>query len=177
MTQPPRHRPDDRPVLRTDRLVLRPPEAEDFAPFARFYTSGRGALVGGGEQAGTEAAWRSFAALSGHWWLHGYGWFIVLRRADGEVVGMTGLHHPPHHAEREIGWSLFTGTGEGLATEAARAARDWGRDRLRPARLVSYIDADNAASQRVARRLGAATDGARADHDPACEVWRHGEAP
>ncbi len=163
-------------ILTTERLTLRPPRRDDFAPFARFYLSERGAMIGGGAEAGDQGAWKTLAALAGHWWLEGYGWFVLERREGGEVVGMSGLHHPAHHADRELGWSLFSDTGEGLATEAAAAARDWGRARLAPARLVSYIDTGNAPSRGVAERLGATTDGTRAEHDPACEVWLHGEA-
>ncbi len=39
--------------------------------------------------------------------------------------------------------------------------------------LESYIDSWNYRSQAVAKRLGAVTDGTRADHEPGAEVWRH----
>ena len=164
-----------RPRIETARLTLRPPERADFDACARFLASDRSAFVGG-PVTETKDAWRAFSAIAGHWWLHGYGWFMVTRTATGEVVGCIGLHHPPYHADLELGWVLYSATGEGMATEAASAVRDWGRRTLGPAPLVSYIDTENAASQAVARRLGATTDGTRAEHDPACEVWRHPEA-
>ncbi|SPJ24461.1 GNAT family N-acetyltransferase [Palleronia abyssalis] len=163
--------PIDGPVLTTDRLTLRPPRMADRDAHAAFYASDDSASVGG-PFTGKET-WRVFAALSGHWALMGYGWFMIERRDTGRVIGMTGLHHPPVHADREIGWTLFTDRGQGFVTEAARAARDWGRDTLPPARLVSYIDPANGPSQAVARRLGATTDGTRAAHNPVCEIWVH----
>ena len=44
--------------------------------------------------------------------------------------------------------------GRGLATEAARAARDHGFDTLGYERLVSLIDPGNLASRRVAEKVG-----------------------
>ncbi|MEM1315882.1 MAG: GNAT family N-acetyltransferase, partial [Pseudomonadota bacterium] len=60
--------------------------------------------------------------------------------------------------------------GQGFAAEAAAAARDQGLAMLDG--LVSYIDADNAPSSRLARRLGAVLD--RADSlRLGVDVWRH----
>src|SRR5215210_188544 len=44
--------------------------------------------------------------------------------------------------------------GRGLATEAARACRDYGFDDLGYARLISLIDPANGASRRVAEKVG-----------------------
>ncbi|QFU07811.1 hypothetical protein PARPLA_02098 [Rhodobacteraceae bacterium THAF1] len=159
------------PVLTTDRLTLRLPTMADFDVYAAFYTSEDSVFVGG-PFAGKDL-WRAFAGITGHWALMGYGWFFIERRDTGAVIGMTGVHHPPVHFDREIGWVLFTDRGQGFVTEAATAARDWAAATLPPARLVSYIDPDNAPSQAVARRLGATTDGERAAHDAGCEVWVH----
>ena len=46
----------------------------------------------------------------------------------------------------------------GYATEAARALRDWAFGTGRFATLVSYVHPDNAASARVAERLGGVPD-------------------
>ena len=59
------------------------------------------------------------------------------------------------------------------SAEAAEAARDWAVATLKPKRLVSFIDPANAASQAVARRLGATDTGRPAVHDPGCSVWDH----
>jgi RimJ/RimL family protein N-acetyltransferase len=54
-----------------------------------------------------------------------------------------------------MGWALYDGyEGQGYATEAAKAARDWAQGRL--ASLVSYTHASNTRSVAVAERLGAA---------------------
>ena len=49
--------------------------------------------------------------------------------------------------------------GKGFASEAAERARAHGYRTLKLARLVSYIDPGNTASQRVAEKLGARREG------------------
>jgi RimJ/RimL family protein N-acetyltransferase len=63
--------------------------------------------------------------------------------------------------------------GRGFATEAAAALRDWTGWALRRSDLVSYIDPRNAASIRVAERLGATPDGQAPRQDPGDLVFRH----
>jgi RimJ/RimL family protein N-acetyltransferase len=78
--------------------------------------------------------------------------------------------------EPEMGWALYDGfEGQGYATEAATAARDWAKGRL--ASLVSYTHGSNARSVAVAERLGAVHDPdapTPTDIDPATfRVYRH----
>lgn len=161
----------DTPLLETERLVLRAPVLDDFDALRAFYASDRSTSIGGPKSASD--AWRVFAAQAGHWALQGFGWFFL---DDGDGVrGMVGVHRPPHYEAMELGWTLFDGaaTGRGYATEAATAARDWAVATLGPDRLVSFIDPANAASQAVARRLGATDTGRTAAHDAGCNVWDH----
>jgi RimJ/RimL family protein N-acetyltransferase len=58
-----------------------------------------------------------------------------------------------------LAWVVATSRqGEGLATEAARAARDWLREHG-VARFVAYVHPDHGASAAVARHLGLAATG------------------
>lgn len=163
------------PVLRTDRLLLRAPVDGDAAAICAFLLAPR-AIGVGGPYPGPREAWVRFAAFAGHWALKGYGWFTVTDRSDGRVLGMTGPHHPDYKPDRELGWFLVDGAeGRGVATEAARVARDWVWRALPPARLVSYIDRRNLRSAAVARRLGASPAGV-APHSNDQTVWQHPEA-
>nr|WP_235971377.1 GNAT family N-acetyltransferase [Palleronia pontilimi] len=153
-------------------MALRPPVESDFGAFAAFYGSADAAFVGGPLDRPT--AYRWFASMVGHWVLKGYGWFWADTRDTAQTVGFVGPHFPPHHADLEIGWVTYPGAQRrGFGFEAAMAARDWTLATLTPARLVSYIDPKNAPSRALAAKLGAATDGTRAAHDPGCEVWMH----
>lgn len=166
---PPRHAPGAIPEIRTERLTLRAPTLADWPAYAAFYASGRSAIIGGPHDEG--AAWRRFAADAGHWQLHGYGWWTV---DDGAgPVGTCGVHFPPTHHAPELGWTLYeSATGRGYATEAAVAARDWWQAR-HPGPLTSNIHAENAASQRVAARLGARPEPAPLARVPDVTAWVH----
>ena len=87
----------------------------------------------------------------------GFGlWALTLKGSD-EVIGDCGLivqeaegvveTGPGYHVRREL-W------GQGLATEAAQACRDYGFDRPGLDRLISLIHPDNIASRRVAEKNG-----------------------
>jgi RimJ/RimL family protein N-acetyltransferase len=95
-----------------------------------------------------------------HWDEHGYGLWAVERRDDGGgCVGFAGLAVPAFLPEVlptvEVGWRLHPSCwGRGLATEAARASVRHGAEALGLASVVSIIDPLNAASLRVAAKLG-----------------------
>ncbi|EFC85085.1 GCN5-related N-acetyltransferase [Parafrankia sp. EUN1f] len=78
----------------------------------------------------------------------------------GEFLGFAGLAHvPPFLAEAgpdpELGWRLKRSAwGQGLATEAAVAARDDAFRRLGLPEMISIIHPENVRSQRVAVKLG-----------------------
>ena len=161
------------PDLTTDRLLLRGPQQGDLAPFTRFMTSAP-SMVAQGETGSPEQAWFAFLTGIGHWHWHGFGFFTVVERRTGLPVGRVGLLKHSNWPEIELAWHLFEeGEGNGYATEAATAVRRWAGEALGLNRLVSYIDRSNTRSQAVARRLGAATDGTRAAHEPEAEVWVH----
>jgi RimJ/RimL family protein N-acetyltransferase len=92
----------------------------------------------------------------------GYGNWAIEERASGAYIGNLGFtdkkRDPSHPASGapEMGWMLCADAhGKGYATEAINAALDWARDRFgKGARVVCVIDTDNAASQRVAARVG-----------------------
>lgn len=98
-----------------------------------------------------------------HWREHGFGHWAVQRRAGGPIIGFVGIARPtflPAVAHRiEIGWRLaHADWGQGLATEAAIAARDHAGAELGIDNLISIIHPENVRSQRVAAKLGMAVD-------------------
>ncbi|PJE29076.1 Protein N-acetyltransferase, RimJ/RimL family [Pseudooceanicola antarcticus] len=162
------------PTLTTERLTLRAPDPQDVDTLVTFYASERSAFVGGPK---TRAmAWRQLATEIGHWTLRGYGRWMVDLTETGETVGMVGLWNPLEWPEAEIGWDLFEGhEGRGYATEAALAARAHAYDVLGWTTAISLVDADNAGSAAVARRMGAAPDGMATPpgYETPVHVYRH----
>lgn len=87
---------------------------------------------------------------------HGYGLWIVETQA-GTFVGDCGLTWQQVNGELklEVGYHVRSRLqGQGFATEAAIACRDFARDQLGVRDLVAIIHPDNRASERVAEKLG-----------------------
>ena len=87
----------------------------------------------------------------------GFGLWIVEDRATGEFLGTAGptVQVVEEVSEVEIGWHTKPGRkGEGIAPEAAGAARDWAFANLDVDHLISLVRPENVASCRVAEKLG-----------------------
>jgi RimJ/RimL family protein N-acetyltransferase len=161
------------PVLETERLRMRGWREEDLAPLAAFSADEEATRFLGGPS-GTDAAWRHMATLIGHWVLRGYGMWALEDRLSGRWIGYCGLWNPHGWPEREIGWGLAgSARGRGLATEAARRARDFAYQELGWTTVISCIAPDNVASQRVAQRLGATLERSIELMGHAVAVYRH----
>ena len=161
------------PILETERLTLRGPVRSDLPEFTRFMTSSP-TMEAQGETASEEQAWFGFLTGIGHWQWHGFGFYTLTQRGGNLPLGRVGLLKHSNWPKVELAWHLFEGAeGKGYATEAAQAVRLWAYRSHGFNQLVSYIDSENHRSQAVAKRLGAETDGTRADHEPDAEVWTH----
>lgn len=119
-------------------------------------------------------AWGSYCHDVALWKLAGHG-ALMIHRADGDAcVGQVGINHGPLYPEKELGWLLYEGfEGNGYATEAGGALRDWAFEVLRLETLVSYFDADNHKSMAVAARLGGVRDDQAAPQDEGDVVFRY----
>jgi len=146
-------------MIETERLILRPPtDADREALFVLNADPRVGEWLSGPmTRAQTEALVdRMLASIAAH----GFTLWPVERKADGAVIGMTGLiamgdDLPPGPA-LEVGWRFSPAAwGKGYATEAARAAIDWGfKARPDAPEIVAITARTNLASQAVMRRLG-----------------------
>ncbi|MBV8682950.1 MAG: GNAT family N-acetyltransferase [Caulobacteraceae bacterium] len=144
----------ERPVLETGRLILRPPEAQDFDAWAEFCADPASMRWLGGELP-RPAAWRNMLTMSGAWVLQGFGYFSVIEKASGEWVGRVGPWFPEAWPAPEVGWGILRSrTGRGYAVEAATAVMDFAFDVLGWERTIHIIHPENTPSQGVARRLG-----------------------
>lgn len=160
------------PVIQTERLTLRPYRREDFAQLCEVYASERSRYVGG--PLPPAAVWKGFMNGIGHWPILGMGCWAVDLTATEECVGEVAICQPPEYPEPELGWLLLNGReGNGYAFEAAQAAKAYAISVRKVPSLVSYIDPDNFASQRLAERLGGRPDVAAATpNGDLCLVYR-----
>ena len=146
------------PVLETERLRLRGLRASDYAEYEAMVSDEETARYVGGVLSGT-AAWLRMAAHVGHWQLRGFGHWALEERSTGRFVGRTGLWCPEGWPELEVGWTVVRSSwGLGYATEAGRAAVEWGRTELGLRRIASVISPENARSIAVAEKLGMSFD-------------------
>lgn len=165
----------DTPVLETDRLTLRAPGAQDWPQWQAMMASDRSRFIRPDDM-DEGKAWRAFGHIIGHWVMRGYGSFIITRTGDGTALGMTGPWHPAGWPERELGWSIWSAEaeGQGIAFEAAQAARDYAFATLGWETAVSYVARENVRSIALAERLGAMPDaGAARPNQSDCLVFRH----
>lgn len=101
---------------------------------------------------------------------HGHGLWVI-ETHDGEFVGDCGLTWQPvnESTKLEVGYHVRRDRqGQGYATEAAGACRDFARDVLGATELVAIIHPANVASRRIAEKIGMRhvddTTGSRGTH-------------
>ncbi len=142
----------DIPVLQTDRLNLRAPQAGDADAYARFFSDAGASLFYGGPLRADQA----FGVLGrdiGHWALRGFGKCTVTR--DGAVLGGCGIVHPEGWPGHELTWWLLPeARGQGIAWEASRRVLTWARDTLGRDRVETHFRDDNIAARRLTESLG-----------------------
>lgn len=145
----------------TARLRLRLFEERDLDAVAAMFADPEVMRhIGDGKTFTRGESWRSIASALGHWALRGYGLWAVELRSTGETIGRVGFIDPEGWPGFELGWIVARPHwGKGYATEAARFALDHAVGALGRKRVISLIRPSNAASIRVAGKLGMRLEG------------------
>ncbi len=160
------------PRLESARLLLREYQPDDFEPMAAFYADSISSFYGG--PCNREEAWRKFAMYPGHWPLRGFGPWALEEKESGAFVGLCGPYFPDGWYAPEITWALMPGYhGKGYATEAALRALRSAYEDFGWETAVSVIAIENAASEAVARRLGATKESVIDFRYGRANVYRH----
>lgn len=160
--------------LQTERLTLRMLCDADLDGYAEMFADPEVMrYIGDGTTGDRTVAWRNLAMMVGHWTLRGYGLWAAEERASGAFVGRVGCWNPEGWPGFEIGWMLRRSYwGRGYATEAARAALRFAFAELDQPHVISLIHPDNAASIRVAQRLGERLAGDTEIHGKPARIYR-----
>ena len=148
--------------MQTSRLRLNPWDDTHTAFLARLAVIPQVMRhIGPGELWGPERVDEVAAAQRAHWAEHGFGWRAAVEKETGVPVGFIALNFAGEGtagldaSEYEIGWWLEPSQwGRGFATEGALALLDEAFGRLGAPSVVARIQPDNAASLRLAERLG-----------------------
>lgn len=149
-------------TLTSERLILRPWRDSDLDALAALCADPEvmahfPAPLDRGE---SEALLRRLQAHSSE---HGFSFWALERRADGRVLGFTGLAHvgfaAPFVPAVEIGWRLARPYwGQGYALEAARRSLAFAFDQLGLAEVVAFTVPGNLRSWGLMERLGMRRD-------------------
>jgi RimJ/RimL family protein N-acetyltransferase len=148
-------------TIMTARLVLRPFTEVDLAPFFALNTHPQvvEALGSAPTRAESDAMVERYGAE-----LDREGWGLwAVDAGAGIFAGMVGLHRVrpelPCAPAVEVGWRLHPDHwGHGYASEAARAALDYGFERGGLDQIVAFTTTRNVRSQAVMERIGMRRD-------------------
>ncbi len=149
------------PTIETERLILAPLRRDQFEQHFETMSDPRVmAHIGGGQPQTRIEAWRRFGLGAGLWSLMGYGYWAIIDRASGRMIGMGGLAEfergiPELVGYPEVGYALNADWwGRGLTGEFLAAALAWADAHLDAPETRCIIAPDNAASIRVAGKTG-----------------------
>ncbi len=142
--------------LETERLNLCNWEADDWLEFRAIAADPEVVrYIGDGAPWSEERARRFVERQMATYDERGYCLWKLLPKRGGGLIGFCGLQPLPETDEIEIGWWLARDCwGQGLATEAARAALRDGFERAGLARVVAIAQPANTASVRIMHKLG-----------------------
>jgi ribosomal-protein-alanine N-acetyltransferase len=156
----------EQPVLRTERLVLRPFQLADAADVQRLAGDREVAsttrLIPHPYPEGLAEQWiSSLAAL----YAKGRSCSFAITRRDGTLMGAIGLSIEPTDRHAELGyWIGRPFWNQGYCTEAARAVLAFAFESLNLRRIYAHYMARNPASGRVMEKLGMQREGCLRQH-------------
>jgi len=147
-------------ILETKRLLLRRQNIKDLDDLWALYrnpeiTKYIPDAPRSREEAKEELEWH----MNGHPRFPELGLWATIHKETGKFIGRCGLlpWTIDGQSEVEVAYTIAQEYwGQGLATEAAQAILNYGFELWNLSRLISLIDAENIASQKVAQKIGMA---------------------
>jgi RimJ/RimL family protein N-acetyltransferase len=149
------------PCIETERLLLRGFQVDDFDAHAALWADPVVTKFIGGKPQSREEAWSGFIRHFGMWTAMGFGYWAVIEKATGRMIGEAGFQDrqrgltPRLDGTLEAGWTLVPEThGKGFASETLAAMLVWADDNFSGRPVTCIIDPGNAPSLRLAERHG-----------------------
>ena len=145
-------------ILETNRLILRHQVLADLDDLWALYcnpeiTKYIPDAPRSREEAREELEWH----MNGHPKFPELGLWATIHKETGNFIGRCGLLPSTIDGQQEVEVAYTIAQeywGRGLATEAAQAILNYGFEKLNLSRLISVIEAENIASQKVAAKIG-----------------------
>lgn len=140
--------------IETARLILRPPVRADAEAWALMQPD-ETVRANNGHEADQRESWAQLLSIAGHWSIFGWGAHCAVEKESGRFIGRFGPTKPYGWPAVEVGWMLLPEfQGKGYALEGAIAVMDFALLTLNEPRVIHTIRPTNAASQRLAEKLG-----------------------
>jgi RimJ/RimL family protein N-acetyltransferase len=142
-------------VVETERLLLRKWDDDDDAAVAHIYLKPEVMEFIPGGVWSPDRTVRTVARMRELDVEHGFGFYPVVVKSLGTIVGHCGLGRLEQTPEIEVAYILDSDYwGQGYASEAARAMIAYGFSRLNISRIVAVAFPENTRSIRVMRSVG-----------------------
>lgn len=145
-------------ILETERTILREciiPDAAALAPMLAHEEVMRYSINGPMTFEQTQERVKQYID---HYKEHGFGRWAIVHKGTNKVIGYCGLTWaPPIDGQTfiEIGYRLHCDCwGNGLATEVAKAVKDYAVNILKVSTLIAVVEPENKASSRVIEKIG-----------------------
>ena len=147
---------DETIFAETPRLIIRRFKESDLDDLSKLFGDPRVMQYMGEETFSREKSEEELKKYMQQFEERGWGLGAVIIRAYNTFAGRCGLMRwdLPEVQGHEITFALLPDFwGKGYATEAASAVRDYAFEELGMNRLISIVDKNNSASERVARKV------------------------
>ncbi len=146
-------------IIETPRLILKVPSLGEFEAWCAYMADEESARYIGKVQP-PAVVWRAICSIIGAWQAAGFAMFSAFEKETGRWVGRLGPWAPYGWPGNEVGWGVIRDVwGKGYAFEGSLAAMDYAVDVLGWTDIIHSIHPDNAASQKLAARLGSVNRG------------------
>lgn len=144
--------------LETERLILRDWRLDDWEPFFSGTNTAEGMRWLGGVMDDAKMEWQR-NRLESYARDHGFTFWVLERKDDGDVIGMCGLKRSNQpggpQGDHEIGWRLRGNCqGQGFAREAAEATLTYAFEVLAAPHVLALTVPGNKPSWGLMERLG-----------------------
>lgn len=160
--------------LKTARLHLRQFAHVDWSSLHEHYSDPECTKFTFGRALSEGESWRAMSSMLGHWAIRGYGPYAAVEENTGKVIGAVGMWYPNDWPEPEIKWALSRQFwGKGFASEAVRAIQPRAFECLGNKAPISFINAENEPSIRLAIAVGAKHEKTMEFRGSPWHVFRH----
>lgn len=141
------------PTIETERLRLIPPSIDCFDVYEQFYTDAEASKAYGGP-IGIEQVWARLKADLGSWHLLGFGVWVIQQKSDNAYLGTCGFWQGNQWPKELTWWVTPEGRGQGIATEASKAALLHAYNTFKWGTVETYMNDDNIAARALVEKLG-----------------------